>query len=230
MSTGWCSLDVLLGYRRSIGACLARIERGPSVMFNLGFWIRSGRIWIRRGPRAHRSRGGRGRRIGGRGAFCDTSHHSGRSTSRDELSRAIESQFKQVPTAKRSAPISPPRQSRLPSLLSRWCWAGEGSPFGLLIDQVVMRRKRRSISSLHAQPSHDTLYMTSSSAARGTSTQGLPPSVERRVEACQKSVLAARHWSPGVSWAVGRQCTVTCYHSRYLWITSSRPRWDEERC
>lgn len=68
----------------------------------------------------------------------------------------------------------------------------------------------RPLSSLHAQPSHDTLYMTSSSAARCTSTQGLPPSVERRVEACQKSVLAASHWSPGVSWAVGRRCTVTC--------------------
>lgn len=117
-----------------------------------------------------------------------------------------------------------------PSRVSRWCWAVDGSRLGLLIDQVVTGRRLRSISSLHAQPSHDTLYMTSSSAARSTSTQGLSPSVERRVEACQKSVLAAGHWSPGVSWAVGRQCTVTRCHSRYLGITSSRPVWDEERC
>lgn len=111
-------------------------------------------------------------------------------------------------------------------IVCRW----EQSSLECLIDQAAQRGRRWSFSFLHAQPSHDTLYTTNSSAARGTSTQGLSPSVERRVEACQKSVLAARHWSSGVSWAVGRRCTVIRCHSEYLGITSSRPSWDAKRC
>lgn len=41
-------------------------------------------------------------------------------------------------------------------------------------------------------------------------------------------MLAARHWSPGVSWAVGRQCTVTCLRADTLELL--RTGLDEMKC
>lgn len=191
MSNGRYILDVCLPYRGLIGDCLFRSLCDESFMFILRFRVWPGRIRIRRGTGPYGSRRGRGRGIIWRGAVRSPGHHC----DRFELSRVSSNKiFTQCSPTTGFGPVcalqvcpARPACSRDGTRLLI------GAALVLFVGQVVMTRRLRSISSLHAQPSHDTHYMTSSSAARSTSTQGLSPSVERRVEACQRLVLAAGH-------------------------------------
>lgn len=225
MSSGKLILGVSGPCRGLVVACLVRSLCGGDLRFNL--WVRtwSGCVGIRRGAGVDGTRGGRVGRVDGRGALRSLGYHGDRFV----LPRVSSHKF--FTQCSPCAQSCSARGRRADPARSR---DGAGLLLGarprLLIHQAVVRHRLRSFSSLHAQPSHDTHYMTISSAARSTSTQGLSPSVERRVEACQRLVLAAGHWSPGVSWAVGRRCTVTCSESRYLGTTWSGPGWDGERC